>query len=60
MQFSSCRNKNLLFEREINRSDDEKERNDVVPSEGFGLENGDDDARENDEGNGFLYDFQLD
>ncbi len=50
----------LLFESEKHGKDDENERNDVVPSEGFGLEDSDDDGCEHGERNGFLNDFQLD
>ena len=60
MQFYVSRNKNLLFEGKIDRRDDEEERNDVVPAESLGLENGDDDDGKDDQRDGFLYDFQLD
>ena len=60
MHFSFFRNKKSLFESEKHGEDDEDERDDVVPTEGLGLENGDHDDGEHGQGDGFLYDFQLD
>ena len=50
----------LFFERKKHREYDEHERNDVVPPERLGLEHGDDDGGEYNQGDGFLDDFQLD
>ena len=59
MHFYVFRNKNLLFESKKHGEDDEQERNDMVPTEGFGLEHRDDDDSEHRQRNGFLDDFQL-
>ena len=59
MHFLFASTKFLLFERKIYSKYDEKERNEVVPMEGFGLEDGDDDDGKDGQRDGFLYDFQL-
>ena len=60
MYFSFCRNKKSLFEGKKDRKHNEDEGNEVVPSEGLGLEHGDHDDGEHGERDGFLDDFQLD
>ena len=60
MHFYIFRNKNLLFKSKKHGEDDEQERNDMVPTEGFGLEHCDNDNGKHGQWNGFLNDFQLD
>ena len=60
MHFSFRCNKKLLFEGKKHREDDEEESDDMVPSEGLGLEDRDHDDGKDGQRDGFLYDFQLD
>ena len=60
MHFYVFRNKNLFFERKKHCKDDEQEWNDVIPTEGFGLEHRDHDNGKHGQRDSFLYDFQLD
>ena len=60
MHFSFCRNKKLFFEGKKYGKDDEKEGDDMVPSESLCFEDGDYNDGEHRQRNGFLYDFQLD
>ena len=60
MYFSFCRNKKSLFEGKKDRKHNEDEGNEMVPSEGLGLEHGDHDDGEYGKRDGFLDDFQLD
>jgi hypothetical protein len=46
MHFSFNRNKKLLFEGKKHSEDDEDKRNDMIPTEGFGFEDGDHDDSE--------------
>ena len=57
MHFLVLRNKKLLFESKKHSEDDEKEWDDMVPSESLRLEDSDDDDGEHRQRNGFLYDF---
>ena len=60
MHFSFCRNKKSLFKGKKDRKHNEDEGNEMVPSEGLGLEHGNHDDGEYNQGNGLLNDFQLD
>ena len=60
MHFSFIRNKKLFFESKKHGKDNEDERDDMIPSEGLGFENGNHDDGEDSQRNSFLDDFQLD
>ena len=59
MHFSFFRNKKLFFEGKKHGEDDEKEGDDVVPSESLRFEDRNHDDGEHRQRDGFLYDFQL-
>ena len=59
MHFSDYVNTFLFFEGKKHGKDDEKEGDDMVPSESLRFEDRDDDDGEHRQRNGFLYDFQL-